>query len=623
MNPVTISIGQGAIIKVDGVPMCVLRFDTPDSVVARDLTTGIERSVPVSDIQHSSYLEVTNRSDLADLARAEWETAIERYRVIEPLLGKADRTRGDVVAIANAHGVSPATVYRWIDKVERYGTVTCLLRRPRTDKGKQRIPPSVEKIIKEVIVSQYLTGQQRKQARVFAQISARCRSEGHPTPSRSTLLRRIDQIAPEERALKRRGRNEALKYRPLRGTFPGADQPHAVWQIDHTLVDLVLVDEVHRIPIGRPWITVIIDVYSRIVAGWYLSFDPPGSLGTGICISNAILSKDAWLAKLGLTYQWPCQGKPRAIHADNAKEFRGNMLRDACQEHGIHLQFRKVKKPNYGAHIERLLGTLMTEIHELEGTTFSNPKDAENYDSDARATMTLDEFELWLANLILGRYHSREHSGIRCTPLKRYRDGIVGDETRPGIGLLPVPANPEALRIDFLPFETRTIQPYGVMLDNILYYAPVLDRWIGAKDPQSKRLKRKFIFRRDPRDISAVLFYDPDARQHFRIPYRDIKRPAISLWELRAVQRFLADQGKKSVDEETLFHAFSEMRRIEEQAKTLTRKQRRTRERRRIHQATPTVAREPEKADLHDVRSADTELPDLSHLKPFDEIEPL
>lgn len=624
MNPATIPVGPGAIVKVDGALMCLKQFVTSDSIIARDLATSLEKTVRLNEIQHSSYKEDASRADLAELSEDDWAKAVDTYKAIHPLLEKPNRTRKDVRAVADELLVSPATVYRWIDRVERYGTVTCLLRKNRADKGVGRISPPVERILNEVIVAEYLSGQKRKQTRILSLVESRCRQEGVPVPSKATLVRRIDKIAPEERARRRNGRNEALKYRPIRGSFPGADQPHSVWQIDHTLVDLVLVDEIHRIPIGRPWITVAIDVYSRMVVGWYLSFDPPGTLGTGICISNAVLSKDALLAKLGVPYPWPCQGKPRTIQADNAKEFRGNTLRDACQEHSIHLKFRKVKKPNYGAHIERLLGTLLTEIHELEGTTFSNPKEAENYDSDGHAVMTLPEFELWLANLILGRYHHRNHSGIKSSPLKRYNDGIVGDETRPGIGVLPVPADPEALRIDFLPFEKRTIQPYGVMLDNILYYAPVLDRWIGARDPTNRRVKRKFIFRRDPRDISSILFYDPDATRYFRVSYRDVTRPAISLWELRAVQHHLAAQGRKNIDEDTLFHAFSEMRRIEESAKSLTRKQRRNQERRRHHQQAPILTKTPAADQAPSAEpSNDATTLDLSNIKPFDEIEPV
>lgn len=225
----------------------------------------------------------------------------------------------------------------------------------------------------------------------------------------------------------------------------------------------------------------------------------------------------------------------------------------------------------------------MREIHSLAGTTFSNPQEKGEYDADAHASMTLDAFEAWLANLILGEYHNRSHSELKCAPIRKYNDGIFGDDETPGIGILPIAADPEKLRIDFLPMEERTIQPDGVTLDWIKYYSPVLDRWVGACDPESRKRSRKFIFRRDPRNISFLYFWDADQRQYYTIHYRNTSRPAISLWELRAIQRFLADRGRDEIDEDRIFLALNEMRRIEEESKNDTRQMRRDRERRRKH----------------------------------------
>ena len=352
----------------------------------------------------------------------------------------------------------------------------------------------------------------------------------------------------------------------IKGTVPFADRPYGIVQIDHTLVDIHLVDEEHRVWIGRPWLTVAIDVHSRMVAGYYISFDPPGTLATGICLANAMLSKKSMLSRLGMTYDYPCMGKPHVVHLDNAKEFHGKTLERACNEYGIDLLFRKLKTPRYGAHIERHLGTLMHEIQALPGTSFSNIEQRGEYDSEGRAAMTLKEFELWLANLILGYYHHHPHTALGRSPLAQYTKGILGDGTSFGAGIVEVVTDEERLRIDFLPMFEPTVQSYGIKIDHISYQSDVLRRWVGAMDPKRKRERRKFICRRDPRDISFIYFYDPDAQTYFRVPYRDLSHPAISLWELRAVRAYLRDQGRKEVDESQIFKALDEMRRIEEAA---------------------------------------------------------
>lgn len=638
MRPTTLEIGPGAVVRIGEELFCVKRFDTSSSVIVRNIDTKLEQSIKLSAISESFSKEADGtRIDLTSIAEEDWDEAIERYKTLRPLVGNAKRVREDVKLVADTLQVSVATAYRYLDRVERFGTVTCLLRKTRGDRGTKKLDPPVETILKEVITTEYLTDLKRSPTKVWREVKRRCHNAGLPQPCKSTALRRIDELIPEERERKRNGRNAALDFRASRGSLPGVDRLHAIWQIDHTKVDVILVDEVDRIPIGRPWITVAMDVYSRTVVGWYVSFDPPGALGTGICISTAILPKDAWLVKLGVSHPWPCQGKPRIIQADNAKEFRGNMLKMACEEHDFDLKFRKVKKPNYGAHIERLLGTLLEEIHGLDGTTFSNSQEKGEYDSEGNAAMTLDEFERWLANLILGVYHNRKHSALDCSPTKRYHDGIFGDENTPGIGMLPIAADPEKLRIDFLPFEERTIQPYGVVLDYIQYHDPVLDKWIGALDLKTRKQARKFIFRRDPRNISTLIFWDPDVRQYFSIPYRDARRPAISLWELRAIQQYLADQGKEDINEDVIFLALDEMRRIEESSRELTKKQRMTQERRRRHrrvapplapQASTATAEAPDESaaaspgeSTENKPSKATNTLDFSRLTPFDEIE--
>ena len=633
MRPTTLEIGPGAIVRIGEEIFCIKRFETTDSVIGRNIETGGERSIKFGEISESLAKEADGaRIDLSSVAEEDWDTAIERYKVMRPLVGDRSRVRVDVKKAADALLVSVATAYRYLERIERFGTVTCLLRKTRTDKGDKKLDPPVERILKEVIASEYLTTHKRSPTKTLTEVRRRCRSQNLSLPCKSTLLRRIDEILPEERERKRNGRNAALDHRATRGALPGVDRLHAIWQIDHTKVDIILVDEKDRIPIGRPWITLVIDVYSRMVVGWYVSFDPPGTLGTGICISNAILPKDVWIAKLGVDHPWPCQGKPRIIQADNAKEFRGNTLKMACEEHDFDLKFRKVKKPNYGAHIERILGTLLEEIHALDGTTFSNPQEKGDYDSVEKAAMTLDEFERWLANLILGVYHQRKHTALGCAPIKRYRDGIFGDENTPGVGVLPIAADPEKLRIDFLPFEERTIQPYGVVLDYIQYHGPVLDKWIGALDPKTRRLKRKFIFRRDPRNISALIFWDPDVRRYFSIPYRDARRPAISFWELRAIQQYLSGKGKADIDEDMIFAALDEMRRIEEDSRELTRKQRMSQERRRRHRRVAPLLASSEESTLtpphskplaQDLPKKTSSKLDFSQLVPFDEIEPM
>ncbi|WP_234912418.1 Mu transposase C-terminal domain-containing protein, partial [Vibrio anguillarum] len=180
------------------------------------------------------------------------------------------------------------------------------------------------------------------------------------------------------------------------------------------------------------------------------------------------------------------------------------MLQLACDQYGINLEWRPVARPHFGAHIERLLGTFAKRIHALPGTTFSSTSEREGYDSAKHSAFTLKEFERWLGLLIVQSYHNSFHTGINNTPLARYEEGILGGKNSKGVGLPARVKDEKTLRLNFLPFEERTIQAYGVQIDNVHYYHDVLRIWINSTVEGNSKQKRKFIFRRDPRDISTI-----------------------------------------------------------------------------------------------------------------------
>jgi len=170
-----------------------------------------------------------------------------------------------------------------------------------------------------------------------------------------------------------------------------------------------------------------------------------------------------------------------------------------------------------------------------------------------------------------------------------------------------------------MPYAERTVQPHGITLDEIHYYDDILRPWISAADPSDGRgkRKRKFIIRRDPRDISRVHFYDPELKQYFELPYRHTAHPPISVWELREARRRLQEEGQKAVNEGLLFDAYNRLRVLETEAMYETKKARRAAQRRRSHTADKPLR--PEGV----TRLPDTPLASADEIHPFDEIEEL
>jgi putative transposase len=139
-----------------------------------------------------------------------------------------------------------------------------------------------------------------------------------------------------------------------------ASRPLEVVQLDHTEVDLFLVDATTREAMGaRPWVTLAIDVFTRMVVGFHLSMDKPSRVSIGLCMLSAVYDKGAWLKENAIDARWPIAGLPEALHADNSTDFRSKAFSWACREEGIKLIWRPVGAPHYGGHIERLIGTIM------------------------------------------------------------------------------------------------------------------------------------------------------------------------------------------------------------------------------------------------------------------------
>lgn len=373
------------------------------------------------------------------------------------------------------------------------------------------------------------------------------------------------------------------KLGALPSRFEGASAPHALVQIDHTKGDVVLLDEETRLPIGRPWLTFVEDIYSRMILGFYVSLDPPSALSVGLAIAHAVLPKDSWLAEHGIDLVWPCQGLLGCVYVDSGLDLNGSLMKRGCQEYGIDLQNRPLGQPDFGGHIERLIGTLMRKTHELPGTTYSSVAEKGDYDAAAQACMTLQEFETWIAHFILGVYHNRPHRGIgRQTPRQRYESWFQEHGKNLGITGAPLPEDLHRFRLDFLPFKEQTIQRYGVeMLHGTFYFADALRAFSKEKDPQDPRKGRRFRFAYDPRDISIIYFWHPVAEEYIPIPWKDSSRRPMSLWELRQKA-----QEKPPVDplaESTRRRTRASLRDIQDGAQAATQKSRRDATRAKQH----------------------------------------
>lgn len=511
--------------------------------------------VKVNTLIKESKNATSKVEHLVDLDDKEYKKALERYHIIKPLLDIEKRSTQDIQAVADKHSKGVATIYRWLEKYETYGTVSSLATAYKNCGGKLkgRLDKSVEVIIESVFEDFYLDEQQYPISVIYQKIVEKCRYANQTPPTDNTIRTRLKKIHPKLVA-KYRKNVSVRDTRGMPGKFPKVKMPLDIIQIDHTKVDVMLVDEITRETIGRPNITVAIDVYSRMIYGFYISLEPINFFSVGQCLLNAILPKEDLLHYHNIQGEWPVYGLPRKVHMDNAKEFRSTSLEKFCQEYSIENQYRPVAHPEYGGMIERVIETHMKAVHQLPGTTFSNIKQKGTYDSEYHASMTIQELEQWYLDFVINIYHKTEHSSLGMSPEEKFYQAFlgVGDGTIP---FLPsAPANTIKLRMALLPAFERTVQKNGITIDYITYFSETLRKWIVPSEYKKLSAKihtKSVMFRRDPRDISKLYVYDPDINDYIIVPYSDIRKPAINLSELR---KSIADAKKEVIGRELEMH---------------------------------------------------------------------
>ena len=477
-------------------------------------------------------------------------------RVLRPLANGA-LTNEQAKRAGQLLGLHWTTVYRLRRRFLPNPVASSLLRDTPGPRAEPRSLPS-EGILEEVL-HHWLPRQPQLAHPVrdlHFEIRGRCTKLGLLAPSRNTVSRRL--------AAHRRLQAELLGLDPASQIAPGsfvASAPLEIVQIDHTQADVIIVDRFTRRTVGRPWLSLAIDLATRCVVGFFVGMERPNAGTVALLISRIVLPKQDWLAHLELEIDWPMHGIPKTLHLDNAAEFHGRALRLGCAEYGIELQYRPVGRPHFGGHIERMNRTLMQRLKGLPGATGNSPVGRKARKPEATASLTLKELERWLALEVGQRYHHSEHRGLfGATPAGNW---TVLSQASP-VRRLP-PGIEQAVRLltHFMPVQPRTVQGDGVTIFYIRYWHPVFAVW--------REQRRKVRVRYHPEDLSRI-YASADGKNYVEARYADLRRPAISLWEQRAAVKALRAQSHPRLSEALVFKAIEQQREIIDRARRETRR---------------------------------------------------
>jgi putative transposase len=398
---------------------------------------------------------------LCALSDAERARALERYRVLQ-LCVEHDVP---LTHVARHHGLPLRTVQRWFARY-RHAGLAGLARRGRSDRGHQR---RLQAELKQVIEGFALRTPPPTVAFVHRQVCAVALQHGWPVPTYQCVYRVVKHLDPALLTLAHEG------TKAYRTTFDllyrrEAGNPNEIWQADHTLLDLWVRHDGG--PPARPWLTVIMDDYSRAIAGFGVSVQAPSAIQTALVLRQAI-----WRKPLP---QWHVCGIPATFYTDHGSDFTSDHLEQVSADLHMALVFSEAGMPRGRGRIERFFRTLNQML--LCGLPGYAPGGAPT----GKTLLTLSAFEVHLQRFILEQYHQRPHSETGVPPHTRWAAG----------GFLPrLPESLEQLDLLLLMVaKSRKVRQDGIHVQGLCYLDTTLAAYVGEP----------VIIRYDPRDMAEI-----------------------------------------------------------------------------------------------------------------------
>ena len=405
---------------------------------------------------------------LAGLTEEARRLALDRFRLLQPHL-EDDRP---LKLVSTEAEIPFRTAQRWVALYRKFG-LAALARKNRADRGERR---TVSVKIKEAIEGLALQKPPLPITAVCRQARRLAEDLGEEPPSYWVVYRIVSSLPDDLVTLAHQGSKaysesfELIHRREASG-------PNAIWQADHTPLDILLIR-----PDGetaKPWLSTVIDDYSRAVAGYFLSFQAPSALHTSLALRQAIWRKE--------DARWVVCGIPDVLYTDNGSDFTSNHLEQVGADLKIRLVFSIPGKPRGRGRIERFFSTV-NEMFLCELNGYAPAGGAVR----GRPTLTLAEFDTLFRAFLLDVYHQRENAETKTPPIERWEaDGFL-------------PRMPDSLeQLDLLLIQVakaRQVRADGIHFQNLRYISTTLAAYVGET----------VTLRFDPRDMPEIRVFHED-----------------------------------------------------------------------------------------------------------------
>ena len=268
--------------------------------------------------------------------------------------------------------------------------------------------------MKEVIEQDYEKEKQKTMYACWIKLKLSCEAKGIQVPSYKTFTVAVHHREPYRQKLKRQGRRSAYALEPFYfgldlKTPRHGDRPFEIGHIDHTELDVEVVCSRTGRVLGRPWMTLLIDAYSRRVLAVYLTFDPP-SYRSCMMILREVVRRYNRL--------------PQIVIVDGGPEFESNYFETLVAHYQITKKTRPAAKARFGSLCERLFGVSNTQfVHNLRGNTqiMRNVRQVtKSVNPKGLATWPLPELHDRLCEYLYEVYDTIDHPALGQSPREAF-----------------------------------------------------------------------------------------------------------------------------------------------------------------------------------------------------------
>ncbi len=495
----TVTVAVGATLIWDNQPWQIVNLgETKTWLQGMDDTLielahpTIEKLVKQGQISGTTEQPVSGVSEQAQAilmgaSPRDLQEANRRYRIIEAQLkGQASYVTGVPARTQRAWKAR----YRQAKQAWGCGYVGLIPQQPKRGNRQSKLPTETLLLLEQFIEERYETLKQKSRRAVYGELVRSCQDKGLVVPSFPTFCQRVKQRPRYQQLKQRQGVRAAYAYEPLylelHLTTPRhGDRPFEICHIDHTQLDIELICSMTYRNLGRPWVTFLVDAFSRRLLALYLTFDSP-SYRSGMMVLRECVRRHARL--------------PQVVVVDGGAEFASTYFETLLARYECTKKTRPGAKPRFGSVCERLFGTTNTTfIHNLWGNTqmMTNVRQVTKaVNPRQQAQWTLETLYLHLYQWAYEVYDTLDHPALGQSPRAAFAQGLSQSGWRLH-RLIPFDDHFRMLTLPTTAKGSAKVQPnIGVKINYIYYWA---DAFRNAKIEN-----RPVAVRYDPFDIGLV-----------------------------------------------------------------------------------------------------------------------